>query len=89
MSFSSQYENGHGGRIGHWKIKLMGGANPHVFDLAKDPNEKENSYASSHIGARLLIDPMWMLRNWNVEWRKAQWGNAADVTSRFASDLGE
>ncbi len=91
MSFSSQYENGHGGRIDHWKIKLMGGANPHLYNLAKDPNEKEDTYgaASSEIGARLLIDPMWMLRNWNVEWRKSQWGNAADVSSRFASDLGE
>ena len=91
LSFSSQYENGHGGRIGHWKIKLMGGASPKLYDLAKDPGEKEDAYGSpaTEIGARLLLDPMWLLRGWNVEWRKSQWGNAADVTSRFASDLGE
>ena len=39
--------------------------------------------------ARLLLDPMWLLRTWNVEWKKSQWGNAAAVTSRFAADLGE
>ena len=91
MSFSSQYENGHGGRIGHWKIKLMGGAAPKLYDLSKDPGEKEDAYGSSStaIPARVLLDPMWMLRTWNSEWRKSQWGNAADVSSRFASDLGE
>jgi hypothetical protein len=32
---------------------------------------------------------MWMLRNWNTEWKQAQWGPANDVSSRFAADLGE
>jgi hypothetical protein len=32
---------------------------------------------------------MWLLRNWNVEWKKSQWGNAAAVTNRFAADMGE
>jgi arylsulfatase A-like enzyme len=91
MSFSSQYENSHAGRIGHWKLKLMGTGTPHLYNLAKDPDERDDLFgkASAEIGARLLLDPMWMLRNWNVEWKKAQWGNAADVSSRFASDLGE
>jgi len=91
MSFSSQYENMHAGRIGHWKVKLMGTGQPHVYDLAKDSDEKTDVYgkASAEIGARTLLDPMWILRQWNVEWKKAQWGNAADVSSRFASDLGE
>ena len=43
----------------------------------------------SGIGARLLHDPMWLLRAWNAEWKKSQRGNAASVSSRFASDLGE
>jgi arylsulfatase A-like enzyme len=91
MSFSSQYENMHAGRIGHWKVKLMGTGQPHVYDLAKDADERNDIYgkASAEIGARTVIDPMWILRQWNVEWKKAQWGNAADVSSRFASDLGE
>ncbi|MEO8842492.1 MAG: sulfatase [Kofleriaceae bacterium] len=91
MSFSSQYENMHAGRIGHWKVKLMGTGQPHVYDLVKDSDEKNDVYgkASAEIGARSLLDPMWILRQWNVEWKKAQWGNAADVSSRFASDLGE
>lgn len=91
MSSSSQYENMHAGRIGHWKVKLMGTGVPHVYDLAKDADEKTDVYGkpSAEIGARSVLDPMWMLRNWNVEWKKAQWGNASDVSSRFASDLGE
>jgi arylsulfatase A-like enzyme len=91
MSFSSQYENSHAGRIGHWKLKLMGTGAPRLYNLAKDPDERDDLWGkpSAEIGARLLLDPMWMLRNWNVEWKKAQWGNAADVSSRFASDLGE
>jgi arylsulfatase A-like enzyme len=91
MSFSSQYENSHAGRIGHWKVKLMGTGQPHVWDLAKDPDERKDIYneRGAEIGTRLVLDPAWMLRTWNVEWKKAQWGNAADVSSRFATDLGE
>jgi choline-sulfatase len=91
MSFSSQYENAHAGRIGHWKLKLLGPSTPKLYDLEKDPGEREDLYGrpQDEIGARLLLDPMWMLRQWNVEWKKAQWGNADDVSSRFAADLGE
>ncbi|MGE5184054.1 MAG: sulfatase [Acidobacteriota bacterium] len=91
MSFSSQYENAHAGRIGHWKLKLLGPNTPRLYDLAKDPDERKDLWGSaqSEIGARLLLDPMWILRQWNVEWKKTQWGNAADVSSRFAADLGE
>jgi choline-sulfatase len=91
MSFSSQYENAHGGRIGHWKLKLIGIQTPKLYDLARDPGEHSDLWGkpSTQIGARLLLDPMWMLRTWNTEWKKSQWGNAAAVTSRFAADLGE
>jgi choline-sulfatase len=91
MSFSSQYENAHGGRIGHWKLKLIGTQTPRLYDLAKDPGERNDLWGKpkAEIGARLLLDPMWLLRSWNVEWKKSQWGNAAAVTSRFAADLGE
>jgi arylsulfatase A-like enzyme len=91
MSFSSQYEGAHAGRIGHWKAKLFGPNTPKVFDLAKDPDERNDLYGKpqAEIAARMMLDPMWILRQWNVEWKKAQWGNAADVSSRFAADLGE
>lgn len=91
MSFSSQYENAHAGRIGHWKLKLMGPNTPRLYDLAKDPGEHSDLWgqAKDEVGARLLLDPMWILRQFNVEWKKSQWGNADDVSSRFAADLGE
>ncbi len=89
LAFSSAYENMHVGRIGHWKLQLKGGGAPKLFNLAKDPGEKNDLWGGSGIGARLLLDPMWLLRAWNAEWKKSQWGNAASVSSRFASDLGE
>jgi arylsulfatase A-like enzyme len=89
LATSSAYENSHAGRIGHWKIQLKGGGAPRLWNLAKDPEEKKDIWGTAHIGARLLLDPMWLLRGWNVEWKKSQWGNAASVSSRFAADLGE
>jgi len=91
MSVASQYENAHGGRIGHWKLKLIGTQPPRLYDLAHDPGERSDLWGkpAAEIGARLLLDPMWILRTWNVEWKKSQWGNAAAVTARFAADLGE
>jgi arylsulfatase A-like enzyme len=91
MSFVSQYENAHAGRIGHWKLKLVGTQAPRLYDLARDPAERNDLWGkpAAEVGARLLLDPMWILRSWNIEWKKSQWGNAAAVTSRFAADLGE
>ena len=91
MASSSQYENFHGGRIGHWKIRVAGTGKPELYNLAKDAGERKDLWgtASAAIGARLLLDPVWLLRSWNVEWKKSQWGNAAMVSSRFAADLGE
>ncbi len=91
MSFSSQYENAHAGRIGHWKLKLVGTGAPKLYDLATDGDEHKDLWAdkAAEVGARTLLDPMLELRQWNVEWKKSQWGNAADVSNRFASDLGE
>jgi arylsulfatase A-like enzyme len=89
LTTSSAYENSHAGRIGSWKLQLKGGGTPKLWNLSKDPEEKTDVWGKAHIGARLLLDPMWLLRGWNAEWKKSQWGNAAAVTNRFASDLGE
>ncbi len=89
LSTSSAYENMHAGRIGNWKIQLKGGGAPRLWNLAKDPDERKDLWGTATIGARVVLDPMWLLRGWNVEWKKSQWGNAASVSSRFASDLGE
>ena len=89
LSFGSKYELGHGGRIGHWKGMLAAGNAPKIYDLAKDKDEMKDVYGSAHVGTRLMLDAMWTLRQWAVEWKKSQWGNAANVSSRFAADLGE
>ena len=91
LSFSSQYESAHAGRLGRWKLKLLGTGAPKLYDLGKDPDERKDLYGTQAgaIATRALLDPMATLRQWNAEWKKAQWGNAADVSNRFASDLGE
>lgn len=91
MSFSSQYENSHVGRIGSWKVKLMATGTPLAYHLASDPDERRNVFGTpaGYIGARLVLDALWMLRQYNTEWKKAQWGNAANVSGRFAADFGE
>jgi len=91
LAVASQYENFHAGRLGNWKLKLAGTGAPALYHLSKDPGEKKDLWMTSGaaVGARLLLDPMWMLRQWNVEWKKSTWGNPAAVSSRFATDLGE
>jgi hypothetical protein len=37
----------------------------------------------------MVLDPLWLMRHYNLEWKKSQWGNPANVSSRFAADLGE
>jgi choline-sulfatase len=91
LATSSQYENFHGARLGTWKLRLAGTGAPQLYDLAKDRGERSDLWGepSSGIPARMLLDPMWLFRTWNGEWKKAQWGNPASVTNRFASDVGE
>jgi arylsulfatase A-like enzyme len=91
MASSSQYENFHAARIGHWKIRLAGTGKPELYNLANDNAEKKDLWglASAAIPSRVMLDPIWTLRSWNAEWKKSQWGNSAVVSSRFAADLGE
>jgi arylsulfatase A-like enzyme len=89
IAISSAYENMHCGRIGDWKLQLKGGGTPRLWNLGKDPDEHKDMFGSAPIAERMLLDPMWMYRTWNVEWKKSQWGNPASVSSRFAADLGE
>jgi arylsulfatase A-like enzyme len=88
---SSEYEKQHGARVGSWKVRVVGTADPSVFDLAADPHETKNLYgaAASVIGGRLVLDAMSQLRAHHAEWKKTRWGNPANVSARFAADLGE
>jgi arylsulfatase A-like enzyme len=88
MSMTSMYEDAHGARIGKWKVRVSGGGATRVFDMVADYDEK-HELTEATIGARLVLDPLWLFRTFNLEWKKSQWGNAANVTARFAQDLGE
>ena len=91
LSFNSMYETSHGGRIENWKVRIKGGASTAAYDLDADPDEMKDIWGTDDaaIGARAVLDPLWLLRAFNMEWKKAVWGNAANVTERFAADLGE
>ncbi len=91
LSFSSMYEDSHGARLAQWKVRISGGSNLRVYDLQADPDEMKDlaGEPGSEIGGRAVLDPLWLLRSFNLEWKKSQWGNAANVTARFAQDLGE
>ena len=80
-----------GARLGDWKVRISGGSNLRVYDLATDPDEMKNLVgdAAASIGGRTVLDPLWLLRSYNKEWNKSVWGNAANVSPRFAQDLGE
>jgi arylsulfatase A-like enzyme len=91
MSFNSMYEDAHAGRLGRWKVRVPGSGTPRVYDLGADPDEMKDiaGSAPAAIGGRMVLDAYWLLRAFNAEWRKSQWGNAANVSARFAADLGE
>ncbi|HVV86391.1 MAG TPA: sulfatase-like hydrolase/transferase [Kofleriaceae bacterium] len=91
LTLSSMYEDSHGARLDHWKVRISGGANLRVYDLQADPEEMKDiaGEPGSEIGGRAVLDPLWLLRTFNLEWKKSQWGNAANVTARFAQDMGE
>ena len=90
LSFSSMYEDSHGARMGDWKIRASGGSNLRIYDLATDTDEmKPLTDAAATIGGRSVLDPYWLLRAFNKDWKKSVWGNPADVTARFAEDMGE
>ncbi len=91
LSLSSMYERAHGPRIGNWKMRVSGISTPKLYDLGADPDELKDIFGKPEaaVGARAVLDPTWILRTWNKDWKKSQWGNAANVTARFATDLGE
>ena len=85
------YEDSHGARLGDWKVRISGGANLRVYDLATDADEMKSltGDAAAAIGGRTVLDPLWLFRTFNKEWKKSVWGNAANVSARFAEDMGE
>ena len=90
LAFNSQYEDKHAGRIGRWKVRTSGSGASSVYDVERAPDEmKEADGQGAAIGGRLVSDALWLLRSWNLEWKKSQWGNAANVTPAFAEAMGE
>lgn len=89
VSMASMYERAHVVRMGPWKLRAQGGATPRVYNLDQDPDEKRDIVKKSPIARRVLADPLWMLRAFNRDWRKSEWGDPANVTGAFPAQFGE
>ena len=89
MILSTQYEGAHAARIGDWKLRVAGGAEPNLYDLRTSPGEDKDLAESAHIARRMMSDSMWLMRAFNGEWKKTRWGNAANVSEHFAADMNE
>ncbi|HTM21179.1 MAG TPA: sulfatase, partial [Kofleriaceae bacterium] len=85
--FSSQYEDFWSIRIGPWKMRYT--SRPFVHDASTDLLEQHEMGDQVPMAKQMLSDALWTMRAHNKEWRKARWGNCANVSPRFASDLGE
>ena len=55
-----------------------------LFDLKAEPGEKTNVADKEPYALQMMSDAFWMLRTWNKDWRKSDWGNALNVTPAFA-----
>ncbi|RMH38363.1 MAG: hypothetical protein D6689_19780 [Deltaproteobacteria bacterium] len=88
LAFVSHYEKKHAGRLGRWKVHAAG-AKAELYDVEADPLEQRNVADEWPIARRAVEDALWLLRVYNARWRKARWGNPANVTAAFAADLGE
>lgn len=89
MSMASMYERAHAARMGSWKLRIAGGKTPELYNVSKDPLQRKNIVAKHPITRRFLADPLWILRSFNMDWRKSAWGNAANVSAAFPASFGE
>ncbi len=88
LTMASLYENAHAGQMGQWKLRAARGGSQ-LFDMATEPEEKTDVGKQHPYAARMVADALWLLRAYNEEWRKAAWGNPANVTAKFAADMKE
>lgn len=89
MSLASKYEQAHAARIGRWKLRDAGAGAAVVYDLGADYLENDDLAGKAHIPQRMLTDALWLYRAYGEQWRKARWGNPANVTAQLPADLGE
>jgi arylsulfatase A-like enzyme len=86
MSFASQYEEAHAARVDRWKYHY-GRRGAELFDIVAEPAEKKEISSSKPIAFQMMSDSFWIMRSWNKRWRKSEWGNALNVTSKFAAAI--
>jgi hypothetical protein len=90
MSFASNYEGSHAGRIGPWKLFTPGSGAPRLSRAGKGAAvELEDVADDNPYAFRFVADPLWLLRAYNREWKNSQWGNPAVTRAAFPASFGE
>ena len=89
MSMASLYGRAHAGRIGPWKIRVQGREAPRLFHVGEEPEEKTDVAGDHPYARRFVADPLWTKRTYNAEWKKREWGNAANVRAAFPEAMDE
>ena len=87
-SIASQYETAHAMRLADWKVRVAGTAIPQLYHVEKDPLEKSDLTDSRPIERRFLTDVLSTFLVNQKQWKKAKWGNPANVKPAFAADQG-
>src|SRR5262249_10899832 len=86
-SFVSMYEDSHAMRLGGWKIIARTGGGVKLYQVAKDPLEREDLVDSRPIERRFVTDAMSTFLIYQKQWKKTRWGVASNASAHFADDL--
>ncbi|MBI4508576.1 MAG: sulfatase [Deltaproteobacteria bacterium] len=86
-SIASQYEFAHGMRLAGWKVRVAGSGVPALYEIDKDPYEKNDRATERPIERRMLTDVLSTFLVYQRDWRKSRWGVPSNATPLFAADL--
>ncbi|MFZ4735313.1 MAG: sulfatase [Bradymonadia bacterium] len=85
-SIASHYEFAHAMRLADWKVRVGGSGVPELYEVEKDPYEKQNLAASRPVERRFLTDVFSLFLVNQKHWRKHRWGAPSNLTPAFMAD---
>ena len=86
-SIASQYEFAHAMRLADWKVRVGGSGVPELYDIEKDPFERNNLSGDRPIERRFMTDVFSLFLTHQKAWRKHRWGAPSNLKPAFTGDL--
>lgn len=83
---SSEYGRSYGLRARHWRMIVNYDGSEELYDLTKDPTEKNNLVETDAIGLRYLRDSAGFFLEFRSDWTTSNWAIASDSVQNPASD---